>query len=205
MKRLLFQPPKPDANKADVPKLDPVAQKALLDIADLNLLKLLQPIKLTERQIDKLLVPMREASQAAVKLDKEDSDALKNLAPTITKAREGMLAGKGIGKETQEQMDDMVDESAARRAKARKAATDAIFKVFRNELSIEQSAEVDRMAEKLLGFKPVPKQYAANPAKAPKEMVSEILQRAYIDQVMLFDKTITLFEGMKEVLKKADK
>jgi hypothetical protein len=206
MKRLLFQPPKPedkkpDTGKPDAPKTpDPAVQKASQEIADLSMLKLLQPIKFTVRQIDKLLVPMRDASQAAVKLDKEDADALKEIAPLISKAREGMLAGKGMPPETADKINEMYAASDVRRLAARKKAGDAIVTVFKNELSIEQTAEVDKVAEKLLGYKPVPKEYADKPAKAPKEMVSNILARAFIDQVMLFDKTIVLLEAMKKVV-----
>jgi hypothetical protein len=205
MKRPLFQPPKPESGKTDAPKPDPIAQKALSDIADLNLLKLLQSLKLTVRNIDKLLVPMREASVAAVKLDKEDSDALKKLAPTITTAREAMLSGKGIGRENQEKIDEIFDESTVRRAKARTAAEDSVVAVFKNELSKEQLEEIDKMGEKLLGFKPVPKQYAGNPNKVPKEVISDILQRVYIRQVFLLDKTIVLLESMKKAVPPKDK
>jgi hypothetical protein len=168
-------------------------------IADLVLLQSLVPLKLTAEQIDALLPPMKAASAAAAKLRKQDDDAVKGLATEIAKTHSAALTGTPIPEATEKLVLDADKASAERIADARKTALKEIFTALKTALDDSQKAEVERQSEKAFGGKRVPKQYQANPAKAPKEIVQDLALAAFAERILLFDRAIPLLEKLKMI------
>ena len=170
--------------------------------ADLVLLQALVPLKLTAEQIDRLLPPMRAAQTEYLKLVRQEEDALKPLEPELTKARdEAIEAGKLPGAELEKKVQEVDKASLTRYSDARKKATIDLLTVLLDALNDDQKAEIERQSEKVFGGKRVPREFANNPSKAPKDQVQALALSAYIERVLLIDRTLPLMEKLKAAAK----
>lgn len=165
--------------------------------ADLLLLQALVPLKLTAEQIERLLPPMRTAQTEYVRLVRQEEDGLKPLEPELVKARDEAIGGKLPGGDLEKKVLEADKASLGRAAEARKKATLDLLAVLLDALTAEQKAEIERQSEKVFGGKRVPREFAANPSKAPRDQVQALALSAYIERVLLIDRTIPLLEKLK--------
>jgi hypothetical protein len=173
-------------------------QKVLGDVADLDLLKVLQPLKLTKEQREKLLVPLREAVKVGATRRKEDYDGLRALGAEAAKARAEALNGAPVPAEFEARVTKTVSESDARANEARKQAVASIASVANDVLTTEQKDEMERLVGKALGGKRlVPAKYRSNPNSAPKAEVQALALGFYVENVLLNERTVDLLTQIK--------
>lgn len=172
-------------------------------LADLTLLQSLVPLKLNAEQIDALLPPVRAASAAAEKLRKQDDAALLSLAAEIARGRSEALAGKPVPEGLEKKVADASQSLIQKLAEARRTALQAILTVAREKLTESQKAEIEKQSEQLFGGKRVPKKYADDPSKAPKEVVQDLALVAFIERVLLFDRVMPLLEKLRDAAEAA--
>jgi hypothetical protein len=170
---------------------------------DLNLLKSLLPLKLTGPQIEALLPPMREASKAAIGLQKQADEATLALGEEVARTHEGAVGGKPIPESLEKKIAEAARAAAERYQAARRKAVGEILAVAKEKLTKTQKEEIEKQCIAFYGGKRVPKQYAENPEKAPRDVVLDLAVQGYIEQVLLFDRTLTLLEKMHAALEKS--
>jgi hypothetical protein len=171
-------------------------------IDDLGLLKSLVPLQLTSPQIEALLVPMRAASTAATALQKQADEAVLALAAEVSKARDSGLANKPLPEALEKKIAEGAQAAAERYQAARRKAVGQILAVAKEKLTEPQKKEIEKQCIAFYGGKRVPSQYRENPDKAPREAVLDLAVQGYIEQTLLFDRTISLLEKMRETMDK---
>ncbi len=188
------------APPATVPSLPPPdVQKVMGEIADLDLLKVLQPLKLTKDQREKLLVPLREAVKVGAARRKEDYDGLRALGAEIAKARTEAINGASIPADLEAKVTKTVIASDERANAARKQAVASIGAVANDILTSEQKDAMEKLVGKALGGKRlVPAKYRANPNSAPKAEVQALALAFYVEQVLLNERAVDLLTQMKD-------
>lgn len=182
---------------AGPPTASPEAIRARDAVADIVLLQSLIPLKLTAEQIDRLLPTMKAAQEDYLKLVRRDDDALKALEPTLTRMRAEAIEGKLPSAEDEKKITDANKAAEARAAEARKKATLDLLAQTLAVFNDDQKAEVQRQSDALYGGKRVPRAFVNNPSKAPKDQVEALALSAYIERVLLIDRTIALLEKMR--------
>ncbi len=187
------KPPKPDLAKTVL-----VVQE---QIADLGLLQALVPLKLTSPQIEKLLPVLKKARERAMELNRQDDEALAQLAPEVAKARAQTIAESAFPDSIEKRVGETQRLSAARRLEATRKTVAELVEFVHELLNESQRSEIERQSEKLYGGKRVPKEYAKDPNKAPKTVVQDLAIAAYTERVLLFDRAITLLELIKAAAK----
>ena len=188
-----------DAPKAAAPQPPVVAIRSQID--DLALLKALIPLKLTVAQIDVLLPPLRAASKAAAALKKTDDAAVQTLGPDVGEAYKAALKNEPIPEALEKKIVAENKAATDRLTAARKKATGEILEAAKETLTVEQKTEIERQCVAFYGGKRVPKAFADKPDKAPREVVLDLAVQGFIEQVLLFDRALTLLEKIKEALK----
>jgi len=178
-------------------KPSPEAVRARDAIADIVLLQSLVPLKLRARQIDRLLPKMKAAQEEAIRQLKLDDDALKTVEPFLSKLRSNAVAGTLPSADDEKKVADTNAEMEKRFAEARRKAVADLVAESIAVLDETQKSEVQRQSDALFGGKRVPKKYAANPSKAPRNEVEALALAAYVERVLLIDRTIPLIESMR--------
>jgi hypothetical protein len=187
-----------DPPPAAAPTLPADVQKVLTQIGDLNLLKVIAPLHLTAEQIDKLLVPMRAISTEGEAKRKQDYEALRALADDVAKARTDALAGTPVPDEVGVKVAKASNASEDRYAAAKKDAIARIFAVAKETLTPTQKDEVEAEVTKMYGGRRlVPREYKDRPSAAPKEAVQDLALSAFVEQVLIMDRTAVLLGEMK--------
>ncbi|MDX1935205.1 MAG: hypothetical protein SFU56_21620 [Capsulimonadales bacterium] len=182
------QPPAPPADVA----------KVLSDIADLDLLKALAPLKLTSEQIGKIKTPLKEIATENAARRKADYEVLRALAADLSRAREEALAGGTVSTETENKVMKTFNAAEDRLIKVREDAVNRVFAAVKESLTADQKDEVERQVGKMLGGKRlIPKEYRNDPRKAPKEAVQALALRMYVERILIADRTLDLLEAMK--------
>ncbi len=185
---------------AQQPSQQPPAdiQKIFNDIADLDLLKALAPLHLTEDQIRKLADIMKSAAALGEQKRKEDYAAWRTLSEDVAKARQDALSGIDVTAETETKILKVVSDSEKRVQDLRKEASGRIWSVAREVLTPAQKDEVEKMTSKMLGGKRlVPREYKDNPTKAPKEAVQDLMLMVYVERILTSDRAIDLIGKIK--------
>ena len=177
--------------------LDKAAIVVQEQISDLALLQSLAPLKLTAPQIDKLLPSLKKARARAVELNRQDDEALTRISPEVTKARDQALKGEGVPETIEKTVSEVQRLAASRRLEATRTTIKDVLEPFRELLTDSQKSEIEKQSEKLFGGKRVPKEYAKDPGKAPKDVVQDLALSAFIERVLLFDRALTLLEKLK--------
>ncbi len=186
----------PDTPPPALPPAD--VQKVLGYIADLDLLKVLAPLKLTSEQSQKILVPLRAAAALGATRRKEDYDALRALATDAAKIRTEALTGTPVPATFEARVGKAVADSEEKAAQARKNATAQILPVLRDVLTSEQKDEMERQVGKLLGGKRlIPAKYRNNPNQAPKEEVQDLAMGVFVERVLLNDRMPSLLGQLR--------
>ncbi len=173
-------------------------------IDDLSLLKSLIPLKLTTEQIEALVVPMRAASTAATALQKQADEAVAALAPDVNKAYTGALAGTPIPESLEKKVADGNKAAADRYQAARRKAVSEILAVAKLQFTPSQKEEIEKQCIAFYGGKRVPARYKEDPSKAPRQEVADLAVQGYIEQILLFDRTLTLLEKMRTAQAKGE-
>ena len=184
------QPP-PAAPPADL-------QKVFNHIADLDLLKALLPLKLSEDQIKKLVDIMKSAAALGEQKRKEDEAAWRTLAEDVAKARENALNGTEIPAEVEARVLKVNSDSEKRVQELRKEGAARIWSVAREVLTGVQKDEVEKQTSKMLGGKKlVPREYRDNPSKAPKDAVQDLMLMLFVERILASDRAIDVLGKMK--------
>jgi hypothetical protein len=184
----------------DVPK--PSLTKVREQVDELNLLKSLIPLRLTVSQIEALLPPMREASRAAVALQKQADDATLALGEEIGKAHAAALGGRPVPESLEKKVAESVRAAAERYQAARRKAVGEILVVAKGKLTKPQKEEIEKQCIAFYGGKRVPSKYRDKPDEAPRDVVLDLAVQGYIEQVLLFDRTLAVLEKMRTELEK---
>ena len=182
------------------------AKKALAvqeHIADLSLLQSLTPLKLTAPQIEKLLPILKKARERAVELNRQDDEALAALTGEVAKARAQAIAEGTFPETIEKRIGETQRLSASRRLETTRKTVAEVLESLREFLTQPQKDEIEQQSEKYFGGKRVPKEYGKEPSKAPKSVVQDLAISAYIERVLLFDRSITLLELLKAAANKS--
>lgn len=191
--------PQPPASGAPQPAAT-AQQKALAvqeQIADLTLLQSLTPLKLAPDQIEKLLPILKKARERAVELNRQDDEALVKLGPEVAKARTEAITQGSVPETIEKRIGETQRLAASRRLETTRKTVAEALEALREIFTTSQKDEIERQSEKYFGGKRVPREYAKEPSKAPKAVVQDLAISAYIERVLLFDRTIPLLELLK--------
>jgi len=179
------------------PQGDAVQRAVFVDIYELNLLQSLVPLKLTQTQKDRILVALKEVLEADKERRAKDTEALKEIAPEVAKAKAAALEGTTVSAETKARIEDMSKAADARLLQARRAAVGKLLPVLRGILTEAQKEEIDAQSVAFFGGKRVPAKYRDKPNDAPRAEVIDLSLTAYIERVLLDDATIGLLTRLK--------
>lgn len=173
------------------------ALKVQEQLADLAILQSLTVLKWTPEQLTKLIPILQKARKSAVDLNTQDDADLVRFAAETAKVRAAAITGESVPPEFEKKINEMRRVAAARRAAAVRKTTGETLSDLREILTESQKTEMEHLSETFYGGKRVPKEFAKKPADAPKEVVQDLAITAYIENVLLFDRTLTLLEAMK--------
>ena len=194
---LIFTCPLPAA-RAQTPPPPADVQKILLDIDDLGLLKALVPLRLTNEQIDKLLVPMKEVVEGNPARRKVDHDALRAIAADLAKARADALAGEPVPPEIENKVTSVLSAASSRFTKNKQDAVVKVQTVAWDVFTPEQKDEIERQVGKWMGGKRlVPREYRNDPKKAPKDAVQGLAVQAFVESVLIGDRSAEILPLLK--------
>jgi len=166
-------------------------------INDLGLLKSLEPLKLSQEQLNAIVAEMKAIYKDGEAGRKADADALKALSADVTKARTSALAGEPVPAELETRVKKAFQESDARIADARKKAVSRLLVVFKKNLTSTQMDTIEAQAKKVLGGTLIPNEFKKDPSKAPKEVVQDLMVSNFIDTVLLNERAIEVFSALK--------
>jgi hypothetical protein len=173
-------------------------QTILSHIGDLNILKVLVPLHLTAGEIEKLLVPMRAIAAEGEAKRKQDYEALRSLADDVKKARSDALNGDAVPGEVEQKVIKASNASEDRYAAAKKDAIARIVAVAKETLTPAQKDQVEAQVTQMLGGRRlVPREYRDRPSQAPKEVVQDLALSAFVERVLILDRTAELLSEMK--------
>lgn len=167
------------------------------NLGDLELLRPLLALNLTQKQIDSVVTMMKEIATEWREVKKLDDAALKALSPDIEKAHAAALTGTPIPKEFDAKMLEAQKAAAARYNDARLKAMKRLLVLLDSSLTPAQKDGVDSWSVQIFGGRRIPAQYKATPAKAPKAEVQALAIAALIERTLLLDRTLTLLQQYK--------
>lgn len=179
------------------PKPSAEVVRAREAVADIALLESLVPLKLRAKQIDAVLGPMKAAQQTYRQLVAKDEQGLKDLEPFLTKLRDDAFRGKLPTKDDITKWTDVDAASVKRGVEARAKAVGEIVAVLDKVLDDTQREEILRQSDAFFGVRQVPKEFAKNPAKAPRERVIALALNAYAQRVLVMERAIALLDKLK--------
>ncbi len=166
-------------------------------LSDLELLRPLLPLNLTQKQIDSIVTEMKAIATEWREVKKQDDAALKALGPDIEKAHAAALTGTPIPKEFDAKVVEAQKAAAVRYNDARLKAMKRLLLALNDSLTAGQKASVEAWSVQVFGGRRIPKQYQSNPSKAPKEEVQALAIAALIERTLLLDRTLTLLQQFK--------
>jgi hypothetical protein len=176
----------------------PDVQKTLDHIGDLDILKALNPLKLTAEQIEKIVEVLKSVAATGETKRKEDNETFRALAAEVAKARESALQGGEITTELEQKVIKAFGDVEKRFTDTKKEAVNRVYGVTRPLLTDAQKEEIDRQVVKLLGGKRlIPREYQKDPKKAPKEVLQDMSLAYFIERILLFDRTRDLLTKIK--------
>jgi hypothetical protein len=132
-----------------------------------------------------------------VELNRQDDEDLVRVGPDVAKARAEALTGASVPEGIEKRVAEMQRLAASRRLETTRKTVKEILEPLRDILTDTQKTEIEKLSEKFYGGKRVPKEYVKDPSKAPKEVIQDLAISAYIEQVLLFDRALTLLELLK--------
>ena len=180
------------------PPLPADVQKTLYEIGDLELIRALQPLKLTAAQIETLSKPMKEILASGEKERKADYDAILALAAEVTKARAAALGGEPIPADMDAKVRKASEASSERFEAAKKTAISKIYNLALTTLDDPQKEEIVRQVIKMLeGRRPIPKEFKDKPNLAPKDKVQEVALGIYTERVLILERVPEILSKMK--------
>lgn len=119
-------------------------------INDIDKLRVLNPLKLTERQLDALIKATRDAQAAYnARLREATIPAIQALAEEIRATHKAALAGREIPKAFDEKVKKLQTELVRRRETEDEKAVEALAKAFREALSASQVRTAVSLAKTL--------------------------------------------------------
>ncbi|MBC8103335.1 MAG: hypothetical protein H7Z41_12220 [Cytophagales bacterium] len=167
------------------------------DLGDLELLRPLLPLNLTQSQVDSITAAMKEIASEWREVKKVDDAALKALAPDIEKAHAGALIGTPIPAEFEAKILEAQKASSARYTEAKQKALKRLLVLLNDSLTPVQKDSIDTWSAQQLGGRRIPKKYQANPSQAPKTEVQALAIVALIERTLLLDRTLVLLQQLK--------
>lgn len=190
------KPESPAKNsKVAPPAADPNAIRK--DIYDLALLHAIQGISLSQKQIDTVMPVLKEIFEADQARKQKDDDAVRELADDVKKARAEALEGTTIPKELEARVVEVKKGVAARALAAINEAVGKVLTVLWPTLTDSQKTEMEAQSREYYGGRRVPAAYQKNPAKAPKEEVQKLAAGAFVENVLLDERTPALLGLIK--------
>ncbi|GAB4453519.1 MAG: hypothetical protein OHK0029_06520 [Armatimonadaceae bacterium] len=177
----------------------PADVQAVMDqVADLDLLKALLPLRLTEEQRVKLLDVVKAAAAANSRRRDEEYANWRKVREQVNQAHASALTGKPLPPEAESAIVQALTDSERRFEKARKEMTNRIYAGAREIFTPRQRDEIEQQASKMLGGKRlVPREYKDNPSQAPKDVVQDLMLQVYVERILLFERTIYVLEKMR--------
>lgn len=168
-------------------QLDSAAAPAveLIDlINDIDKMRVLNPLKLTERQLDALIKATREAQAAYnARLREAAIPAIQALADEIRATHKAALAGREIPKSFDDKVKRLQAELLRRRENEDEKAVETLVKAFRSALSASQVKTAVTLAKTL------------GEAKGTED---EIVRFYVTRTLILYPRSVKLLEEMKK-------
>lgn len=179
-------------------------QRMTQNLNDLELLRPLLSLNLTQTQVDSLVATMKGIAAQWTEVKKQDDAALKALGPDIDKVHAAVLTGAPIPKEFDAKILEGQKAAAKRYNDARLDGMKRLVLHLNESLTPTQKASVEAWSVQQFGGRRIPKKYQANPSKAPKAEVQALAIAALIERTLLFDRTLTLLQQFKPASTAAD-
>lgn len=183
--------PKP----ASPPATDPNAVRR--DLYDLALLRSLQSVNLSDEQVKAMATIVKKTLESDKARRTKDDDAMREIAADVKKARDGALNGEPIPTEIETKFTEIQKAVVARFGAAKRESVEKILAVLWPTLTDAQKAEMDKQSIAFYGGKRVPATYRSKPKEAPREEVLKLAAGAFIENVLLEDRTAILLEFLK--------
>lgn len=187
---------------AKPPATDPNAVRR--DLYDLALLRSLQSVSLTQEQI----TAMAKVVKVTLETDKarraKDDEAMREIAADVKKARDGAVDGEPIPPELEARFAEIQKAVIARIGTAKREAVEKILAILWPTLTEEQKSEMDKQSIAFYGGKRVPAAYRSKPKEAPREEVLKLSAGAFVENILLEDRTATLLESLKPLKTASD-
>jgi hypothetical protein len=180
---------------ATTPATDPNAVRR--DLYDLALLRALQSVNLSEDQIKAMATVIQETLETDKARRAKDDDAMREIAAEVKKAREGAVGGEPIPTELETRFTDIQKAITARFGAAKRAAVEKVLAVLWPTLTDAQKTEMEKQSIAFYGGKRVPAAYRSKPKEAPREEVLKLAAGAFVENVLLEDRTVTLLKTLK--------
>jgi hypothetical protein len=174
------------------------------NLSDLELLRPLLSLNLTQQQVDSLVTTMKGIAAQWTEIKKQDDAALKALGPDIEKVHAAALSGAPIPKEFDAKILEAQKAAAKRYNDARLDGMRRLVLHLNQSLNAAQKATVEEWSKQQFGGRRIPKKYEANPSKAPVEEVQALAIAALVERTLLFDRTLALLQQFKPVSATAD-
>ena len=195
------RPQTPGSSAGSAPRLNKNADVGVVlgTINDLGLLRALQPVKLTPAQLNPLLALLRTLEDEARAGYKKDDDALRAVAAEVEKARAAALTGAPIPAELEARVAALAKAAEERVKKVRNDAVLRLLVVIKETFTPEQQKAMASQTEKVLGGKRVPREFAANPSKAPPQVVQDLAVAYFIEKIFLNERSVLVLSQMKPV------
>ena len=184
------------------PKEKPAVSSAEIDrmnqsLSDLELLRPLLTLNLTQKQVDGIVAAMKEIAAEWREVKKQDDAALAALGPDIDKVHTTVLTGAPIPKDFDAKIIDAQKASADRYNTAHTNAMRRLLTLLTDSLKDAQKDKVDAWSVEQFGGRRIPKKYQAKPASAPKEEIQGLAIAALIEHSLLLDRTLILLQQFK--------
>ncbi len=161
------------------------------DIADIDKLRILNPLKLTTEQLDKLIPAIKKAQ---VEYNRKVSEAavppVRELAKDIKEARRKMLASRsGVPKDLDEKVKKLQSEFIKRRDAEDKSTLKSLSDTIRGILTPDQITTAISIARK----------YTENDGKPTKKGTDDQFFNLYVfGTIVVYQRIVPLLEEMKK-------
>ncbi len=185
------------AGKENAPVAPGEIERMNQSLSDLELLRPLLPLNLTQKQVDDLVATMKGIAAQWAEIKKQDDAALRALGPDIAKVHAGVLTGTAIPKEFDAKIVEAQKAAAKRYNDARLDGLKRLVIHLNSSLTPTQKQAVEEWSKVQFGGRRIPKKYQSEPSKAPVEEVQALAIAALVERTLLFDRTLALLQQYK--------
>ena len=189
---------KPPADPPPAVGVPADVQKALDQIADLDLLIAITPVKLNAGQIDKIVGALDASSTAGLEANRADMDLIRTVAADVEQSRSDALKGAVPALDVTARIDKTLEAMGKRGSITHAASVQRVADVLKRELDPVQTKVIELQFAKWVGGKiTVPGKMRDDPEKA-KAYVASAAFTAYTERILLNQRALDLLHVLRK-------